>query len=217
MASKKRPSHQLDSLDSQIPGPVIGLDEAGRGCLAGPVAIGFVIFPLSILHEVPDDLKGIRDSKKLSPARRQAYVRPIQSHSVCSGVLMPSSRTIDRLGINPTIEEAMIGAVHRCIRSEVIPRSVLVDGNYPLRRMRALFPDLDIRCIVGGDDRILSIASASILAKVFRDRRMVRYDSYYPGYDFTSHAGYGTSHHRSRLMELGRSPIHRTSYNFSPP
>ncbi|MEQ8353411.1 MAG: ribonuclease HII [Leptospiraceae bacterium] len=193
-------------------GPVIGLDEAGRGCLAGPVSIGYTVFSPEFFHSSPPpDLALVRDSKRLSRNRREVLVEPIRKASLACGAVMASSRKIDSVGINPAIEDCMIQSVIRAMRI-VKPAAVLVDGNYALKRLRNEFPDLAVHCIVGGDNLVFSIAAASILAKVLRDRRMERFDRYYPGYDFSQHAGYGTAIHRSKIHELGLSAVHRKSY-----
>ena len=211
MKSKLKPV-SFEPLESQSTKPVVGLDEAGRGCLAGPVAIGFALFPSQLFQsELPEELRLVRDSKLLSSDHRESLVAPIRRHSLICGVVMASSRTIDRMGINPAIEHCMILALKR-VKRQIEPGQALIDGNYRLSKLRDSFPDLEVECLVGGDNRVFSIAAASILAKVYRDRRMARFDRYIPGYDFGRHAGYGTAHHRNKIHELGLSPLHRTSY-----
>lgn len=211
MSSQLKPV-SFEPLEKNADGPVIGLDEAGRGCLAGPVAVGFAVFPPELFQkELPDSLKMVRDSKLLNRSRRESLVEPIQKYSLCSGVIMASARSIDGKGINPTIENCMIQALAR-VRRQIQPVATLIDGNYRLTQLKSRNPDLRVECLVGGDNRVFSIAAASILAKVFRDKRMDRFDRYFPGYDFSRHAGYGTAHHRQKIHELGLSPLHRKSY-----
>ncbi|MCB1140122.1 MAG: ribonuclease HII [Leptospiraceae bacterium] len=106
----------------------------------------------------------------------------------------------------------MIAAIRRVKLSGHRPDLILVDGNYPLRELREAFPEITVQCMVKGDNRVFSIAAASILAKVYRDRRMLRFDGIFPGYGFKKHAGYGTAMHRQRITEQGLSPIHRRSF-----
>lgn len=203
----------FEPLERGYPGPVLGMDEAGRGCLAGPVSVGYAIFPPSSFLEPPSsDLTMVRDSKLLSAAKREQLVLPIRQRALCSGVVMASSRKIDALGINPGIEWCMIQALHRVLGQGILPSAVLIDGRYALHTLRNRFPDLRVECMVKGDARVFTIAAASILAKTYRDRRMKRFSNYFPEYGFERHAGYGTEFHRLRIQEFGPSPIHRTSF-----
>lgn len=195
-------------------GLVLGLDEAGRGCLAGPVAVGYCLFPAQFFQSqsVPAELAWVRDSKLLSRARRESLVAPVREHSLCSGVVMASSRRIDDQGINPAIEHSMMAGIRRVLAAGIRPALILVDGHYPLQQLKAAFPDIPVECMIKGDNRVFSIAAASILAKVYRDRRMQRFDGLFPGYGFEKHAGYGTLFHRQRIKEQGLCPIHRRSF-----
>jgi ribonuclease HII len=181
---------------------VAGLDEAGRGSWAGPVVAGAVILPLGNdgLGQVLD---GVRDSKTLNPLQRERLYDVIQTEALAVGVGMVPPDQIDELGIVPATKEAMALAIARLPHS---PDFLLVDF---LRLPRLDCPQ---KSIVHGDALSLSIAAASIVAKVSRDRFMVELDSQYPSYGFASHKGYGTPQHRTALHRLGPSPIHRFSY-----
>lgn len=175
---------------------VAGVDEAGRGPLAGPVvAAAVVLDPASI----PD---GITDSKKLTPDARERLFEAILA-SADVGIALSDPEQIDRDNILAATLDAMRRAVGELTAS---PGLVLVDGN------RA--PDLPCACqtVVKGDLKSLSVAAASIVAKVSRDRMMTRLDALYPGYGFARHKGYGTAEHLVALERLGPSPQHRRSF-----
>lgn len=174
-----------------------GVDEAGRGPLAGPVSAAAVILR-------PDrPIAGIDDSKKLSPARRDALDLRIREESFAWSVAWASVEEIDRLNIL----QASLLAMRRAVAAlDVRPERVLVDGNR--------CPDFGIEAeaVVGGDGLIPAIGAASILAKVARDRLMEDLDRAFPGYGFARHKGYPTSVHLEALRRLGPCPHHRTSF-----
>jgi ribonuclease HII len=181
---------------------VAGLDEAGRGSWAGPVVAAAVILP----PDQPDlarHLAGVRDSKTLSPARREALLDLIERHALAWGVGAVSPAGIDARGIVPATREAMslaLGALSRPADYLLIDHISLPDQPLP----QVSLPK--------GDARILSIAAASIVAKVSRDRMMVELDATYPGYGFARHKGYGTPQHRAALERLGPCAVHRLSF-----
>lgn len=178
---------------------IAGVDEAGRGCLAGPVVAAAVIF--TDLNRVP---AGINDSKALSPEKREFLrARIIAEPSVKWAVAEVSAEEIDRSDILRATWNAMRLAVEQLIPPA---QFVLVDGN-PVRG----FP-LPSENIIKGDANSASIAAASILAKTHRDALMEKYDLEYPGYGFAVHKGYGTAHHLEALNKLGVTPIHRTTF-----
>ena len=181
---------------------VAGLDEVGRGSWAGPVVAGAVILPLDSLSR-REKLAGIRDSKLLSPRRRAEYHDRICEVAVSLGVGVVSSSQIDEMGIVPATRLAMSRALNQLRLS---PDYLLVDG-FPLA-----YRGLPHEGIPRGDDRCVSIAAASIVAKVVRDRMMLGLDGVYPGYGFAQHKGYGTPGHREELSDKGLCPIHRLSY-----
>lgn len=176
---------------------VAGIDEAGRGPLAGPVvAAAVVVHPEFYLPSVDD-------SKKLSPAVREALFDQIVDGALSVGVGIVSHETIDQINILNATFEAMGQAVSSLTRR---PEFLLIDGN----RYRG--GEIPFSTIVGGDGLCFSVAAASIIAKVTRDRIMVQYDALYPNYGFARHKGYGTAQHRSAILEHGVCPIHRKSF-----
>jgi len=178
-------------------GLVCGIDEAGRGPLAGPVCAAAVILP-------PDwEPEGLNDSKKLSPARREKLYGEITAGALAWSVAYASEREIDEINIL----QATFLAMRRALAGlELRPDLALVDGNRD--------PGLDtpVRCEVGGDGRYACIAAASVLAKVSRDRLMEGMGLKYPQYGFDKHKGYGTAAHYEALRRFGPTPIHRRTF-----
>lgn len=174
-----------------------GVDEVGRGCLAGPVVAAAVIFPPGTA------LEGVADSKQLSPARREALFPVITRHAVSVAVGQVGPSEIDAINILRASLQAMQIAVTGLA---VCPQHLLVDGRDAIPLALPQTP------IIKGDQRSLTIAAASIIAKVTRDRLMVALDQQYPGYDLAAHKGYGTARHVAALRALGPSPIHRRSF-----
>ena len=185
-------------------GLVAGIDEAGRGPLAGPVAAAAVI-----LH--PDrPIDGLRDSKKLSASIRTQLANEIRARSMAWSVAWADPAEIDALNIL----EATLLAMRRAILGlRVVPTRVQVDGNR-LPKLRFGERIIDGEAVVGGDDRIAAISAASILAKTVRDSMMMELDRVYPCYEFARHKGYGTAVHRERLREFGPCREHR--FTFAP-
>ncbi len=178
-------------------GLVCGVDEAGRGPWAGPVAAGAVILN-------PDDLpEGIDDSKVLTAERREALEIEIKARALAWGVGFASVEEIAELNILHATGLAMCRAIEAM---EIQPEAALVDGNY-----RFKLP-CDVQTVVGGDGLSLSIAAASILAKTARDRLMVQLDAEYPGYGFAGHKGYNAPVHSAALKTLGPCPAHRRGW-----
>jgi ribonuclease HII len=185
------------TLEKLCPGPVCGVDEAGRGPWAGPVCAGAVILNP---RKIP---KGVNDSKKLTARAREALEIEIKSVAVAWGVGFASVEEIAELNILHATGRAMCRAIEAMA---VQPAFALVDGNYR-------FPlPCDVRTVVGGDGLSASIAAASILAKVARDRLMAEMDEVYPGYGFSGHKGYRAQVHADALVALGPSPIHRMGW-----
>jgi len=176
---------------------VAGIDEAGRGPLAGPVVAAAVI--VGIEFYLPE----VDDSKKLSAAQRERLYDAIMDGALAVGIGSVDHEVIDRINIlNATIE-----AMHRAVESlRLTPEFLLIDGNHYRGG------DIPFATIVDGDELCFSIAAASIIAKVTRDRRMEQYDREFPGYGFARHKGYGTREHREAIGRLGASPIHRRSF-----
>lgn len=177
--------------------PVAGVDEAGRGCLAGPVVAAAVIFPQMVF--IPE----VRDSKTLSPRGREAAEKLIRekASSIAVGVVGPEE--IDRINILRASLKAMAMAVDGL---HIRPGVLLVDGN------QAMPHDLPQKAIVGGDRHSFTIAAASIIAKVCRDAIMGEFSLRYPQYDFAGHKGYPTSGHLTALKRYGPCPIHRRTF-----
>ncbi len=181
---------------------VVGLDEVGRGSWAGPVVACAAMLPLDSTG-LMEELAGIRDSKRLTPRRRSEFYRRLCGLEVEFDVGVVSAPQVDQLGIVAATRLAMSRALDRL---PVTPDYLLVDG-FPL-----IYRGLPHEGIIRGDDRSVSIAAASIVAKVVRDGMMVSLDCVYPGYGFARHKGYGTPQHRAALYRQGPCPIHRLSY-----
>ncbi|MDR2546587.1 MAG: ribonuclease HII [Lachnospiraceae bacterium] len=178
-------------------GYVCGVDEVGRGPLAGPVVAGAVI----LANDSP--ILYLNDSKKLSEKKREELYDVITENAVAYGLGFVSPERIDEINILNATYEAMRAAV---LALTLAPNLLLVDA--------VTIPELDIRqvAIIGGDGKSASIAAASIIAKVTRDRLMAEYDNVYPGYGFAAHKGYGTKFHTDAITSLGMTPIHRRSF-----
>lgn len=183
---------------------IVGLDEVGRGCWAGPVVAGAVILPV---ENRPACLllraAGVQDSKLLRPEQRARLVPLIEEIALAVAVGEASPAEIDALGIAPASRLAM----QRALSSLGTGGDALLLDAFPLPEVR-----LPQRAIVRGDSDSLSIAAASIVAKVYRDNLMCAYDAEFPGYDFGRHKGYGTARHRTALEALGPSPLHRMTW-----
>lgn len=193
------PSFELERIErARLAGHVAGVDEAGRGPLAGPVVAAAVILD-------PDRIpEGIDDSKRLDAARRDVLFDHIGRTALAIGVGIADVDRIDRMNILQATLWAMAQATGALSLS---PKLVLIDGNCAPKQLGC-----ETRAIVGGDRRCLSIAAASIIAKVTRDRIMVDLASSYPGYGFDRHKGYPTSSHRAAIERLGPTPVHRRSF-----
>lgn len=179
---------------------IAGVDEVGRGPLAGPVVAAAVILPLGI---APAWLNLVRDSKRLTVARREFLYDRIEEEALAIGVGSVCPELIDARGISAATRLAMRLAVEQLRHP---PDFLLIDA--------IKLPDLNLpqKSIIRGDGLSLSIAAASIVAKVTRDHFMIGYDGVYPNYGFARHKGYATREHRSNLWRLGASPIHRKSF-----
>ena len=182
-----------------------GVDEAGRGCLAGPVVAAAVVLPADVRRA--GRLVGIDDSKKLSAAEREAALERVQAEAVAVGVGVCSPEEVDRLNILWAAMEAMRRAVAGL---DVRPDHLLIDGN-------RCFPDSPwpFQTVVGGDRASLSIAAASVVAKVTRDRMMHGLHDAFPVYGWRTNVGYPTRAHYAALAEHGPSPYHRRSFRLA--
>ncbi|MDF1495089.1 ribonuclease HII [Caproiciproducens sp. CPB-2] len=176
---------------------ICGIDEAGRGPLAGPVFAAAVILPPGQMIE------GLNDSKKLSEKKREALFDVIRKTAIVYAVGFATEQEIDKINI---LQATFLAMKRACDGLSVRPDLALVDGN----RMPRL--GVDTQTIIKGDALSASIAAASILAKVSRDRLMTEIDRIYPEYQFAKHKGYGTALHRELLKQYGPSPVHRKTF-----
>lgn len=195
---------RLSSIEQQVHEKgfllIAGIDEVGRGPLAGPLVAAACILSEGIL------LRGINDSKKLTHDQRYRLYQDLILHpKIIFGIGIVEAREIDRLNIHHATLEAMLRAIRRLGQT---PDFLLVDGKH--------IPKCEIpaESIIGGDSKVQAIAAASIIAKVTRDHIMIGYHELYPQYCFNEHKGYGTKKHLDALHKFGTCPIHRLSFNF---
>jgi ribonuclease HII len=177
---------------------IAGLDEVGRGPLFGPVVAAAVILPRGC------SLQGLNDSKKLSEKKRNEFVLEIRANAVAWAVAEVDAETIDRINIRRASLQAMRCAVQQLALS---PDFLLIDG------CDVIDWDCPQQTVIRGDETSVSIAAASVLAKVHRDRLLVEFDSQYPGYGLAQHKGYGCPEHLAALKRLGPTPLHRKSFH----
>ena len=177
---------------------VAGVDEVGRGCLAGPVVAGAVILPRDWLPP------GLRDSKILKAEEREHLAREIRAHALGWSLAFVEAPVIDRINI---LQATLLASQLAASRLPVRPDALLLDGTL-------VFPDVRLhqRVLVDADRLCASVAAASVIAKVARDRLMARLDEEFPGYGFASNKGYAAPEHRAALLELGLSPVHRRTF-----
>ncbi|CAN7564595.1 ribonuclease HII [Duganella sp. LjRoot269] len=176
---------------------ICGVDEAGRGPLAGPV------FAAAVILDVSRPIDGLRDSKKLTEARRDMLAPLIKAHALAWAIAEASEEEIDKLNI---LQASML-AMRRAVEAlSTVPTLALIDGNRcPVMKIQSI-------AVIGGDDKVDAISAASILAKTARDAALVALHAQYPQYCFDQHKGYGTALHLERLREHGASPVHRRSF-----
>ncbi len=189
--SNLRPFFQADGIEA-------GLDEAGRGCLAGPVVAAAVILPKDFYD------KQLTDSKQLNAKQRQRLIEVIKTHAIDYAIAEVDHSTIDQINIY----KASVMAMHRAVEQlKTKPDHLLVDGNRFIS-----YPFIQHTCIVKGDSLYFSIAAASILAKTYRDEWMKNAAKSYPGYGWERNAGYPTIEHRKAVLSLGPTEIHRKTF-----
>lgn len=184
---------------------IAGVDEAGRGPLAGPVVAAAVVLPAHWRESGMDDrLRDLNDSKQLTEAQRENFFAILTTHpEIRFAIAVVDAETIDRINILQATHRAMNEALAKLTPP---PQHVLVDGR-PVKTMR--FPQT---ALVMGDAKSYSIAAASVLAKVTRDRMLLEFDRQFPGYGFAEHKGYGTPQHLAAIARFGACPIHRRSF-----
>lgn len=185
------------SLNSQGIDLIAGVDESGRGCLAGPVVAAAVVLPSGI--RIPN----LRDSKELTTSQRDALFEEIRARSIAVGLGLVGPREIDRINILQASLKAMRIAVERLA---VQPEFLIIDGPF------GIDCHLPQRAIKKGDARCLSIAAASVMAKVTRDRMMYKLEQKFPSFSFSIHKGYGTARHLREIARHGPSRIHRLTF-----
>jgi ribonuclease HII len=181
---------------------IVGIDEAGRGCWAGPVVAAAVILaPETVAH--PDRLDGVDDSKQLSSAARVTGYQRVLEHAEAVGVGIVPAYMVDAFGILPATRLAMLTAL---LQLPCQPEALLIDA--------VTLPNLSLPqlALIKGDARSLTIAAASLVAKVTRDRLMENADRAYPAYGFAAHKGYGTTRHQHALRQHGPCPLHRRTF-----
>jgi len=208
---------------------VIGIDEVGMGCLAGPVVVCAVVFDKKFFQKNNPKLRWLRESKLLLPYQREKFAAELlKEKSIKFAICYCYPKTIDRLNIYQAARKAMRGAVNSLVKSpqgstflrtqgRTLSSSsghirypkiiVLVDGKTKIDGLK-----MEQRAIVKGDRKVFTIACASILAKVYRDKMMTKYSKKFPKYGFEKHKGYGTKLHRAALVKLGPCAIHRRSF-----
>lgn len=192
-------THALYLYEEELsPGICIGLDEVGRGPLAGPLVVGAVVLDRS------DEIVGINDSKKLSPNKRERLYREIKERACATATAWVAPHVIDEQGITYALKHAFYEAAEATGMLDVA-RTVIIDGT-PLH----LFENE--LSVVKGDSRLASIAAASIVAKVERDAYMIKAAKRYPAYGFEQHKGYGTKAHREAIRTFGLTPLHRSTF-----
>jgi ribonuclease HII len=182
---------------------IAGVDEAGRGPLAGPVVAAAVIL------DPMRPIRGLRDSKQLAPERREVLALRIRERALAWAVAQADHEEIDLLNILQAtllaMKRALLGLARR-------PTMIMIDGNCA-PQLHDCFADCHVQTVIAGDDLIPSISAASIVAKTYRDALMVRLSARYPGYGLAQHFGYGTPQHLRALAHLGPCPIHRRSFD----
>ncbi|HJV03184.1 MAG TPA: ribonuclease HII [Burkholderiaceae bacterium] len=187
----------FDDLPTSPDEVICGVDEAGRGPLAGPV------FAAAVILDPSRPIAGLRDSKKLTEAKRDLLAPLIKAHALAWAIAEASEAEIDKLNI---LHASML-AMRRAVEAlKVQPTLALIDGNRcPVMKIQSI-------AVVGGDDKVEAISAASILAKTARDAALVTLHAAYPQYCFDQHKGYGTALHLERLRQFGASPVHRRSF-----
>lgn len=188
---------------------VVGLDEVGRGCWAGPLVAAAVLLPENFLQNYPFKL---RDSKKMTRNQREAVAAYIQSQVKSIGVGWVIPGEIDQLGLTKSVRLAMLRALKELHKTGTDYDQIIIDGNVNFFRNVSGLKTDDVQAIIRADDTVPAVSAASIIAKVARDGYMREAAISYPGFGFESHVGYGTAAHIAALTQYGTTDIHRKSY-----
>jgi ribonuclease HII len=214
--TEAHPKHRAKRLGWKIERPhwdagrrlLVGIDEAGRGPLAGPVVAAAISLPYELCQKLPKNLRAVNDSKQLNEETREALFEAITSLGVPYGVGIVSNEVIDEINILQATMRAMTIAVESLVaQTSSSPEMLLIDGNY--FRTTLSYP---FQTVIEGDAKSPHIAAASILAKVTRDRIMRELHVQYPDYNFAQHKGYATQQHRDAIALYGVTPVHRLSF-----
>ena len=190
------------ALDWRRPGAVAGVDEAGRGPLAGPVVAAAVVLDAS------RPIVGLADSKTLTPLRREALAGEIRANSLAWALGWADAAEVDALNV---LQATFLAMRRALLDLAVVPAHVIVDGNR-CPDLQGTLPECSVEAVVRGDATVASVSAASIIAKCARDEHMLELDQRYPGYGFSIHKGYPTVAHVEALRRLGPSPVHRLSF-----
>lgn len=216
--SKPKPDLSLEAQYGHPQVLLAGVDEVGRGCLAGPVYAAAVILPAEVHLESWKDLKKkqpwlkeVNDSKLVAREMREELAPQIRSWARAHAVAFATVEEIDRINIHHASHLAMIRAIRAL--GDLVPHQILIDGKFVPRDFAREFPRTQVAAVVKGDQKSLSIACASILAKVERDSLMIALDAQYPGYGLADHKGYSTPAHKAALAKLGACVLHRRSFS----
>ena len=192
---------------------IIGVDEVGMGCLAGPVVVCAVLIPQNLHKKYKIGDLGVRDSKLMTPKQRETTAKLIKKLNLKYQISLCYPKTIDKINIYQASRKAMRRAIKKVqsvnlkMKHDSSKLKILIDGNKKIQNL-----NLPQQAIIHGDRKVFAIACASILAKVYRDRMMRTYAKKYPHYGFEHHKGYGTKHHMAMLAKHGPSVIHRRSF-----
>ena len=189
---------------------IFAVDEVGIGCLAGPVVVCAVGITNTFYKKHHNKLHWLRESKLLLPEQREKFSKELLGEDLAYSISLCYPKKIDEINIYQASREAMRRSIKKITPKIPLKTIVLVDGKHKLQGI-----SIEQQAIIKGDRKIFAIACASIIAKVYRDRMMMRYAKKYPGYGFEKHMGYATKFHQTQLTALGPTPIHRRSFRLN--
>ena len=208
---------------------LVGVDEVGRGSLFGPVTVGAVALPQNCFNNVFEvstnvsknpffkirkkhELYGLNDSKKINKKERERLFKIINKNAIFAQVVNINNRIIDKININNATELAIIYLVKRLYKFGLSNINLIVDGNFKLNSLKKIFPKINIESVIKGDSKIISVACASIIAKVKRDSILERMSKFFPNYNLEKNMGYPTNIHRKAILKYGLTSFHRATY-----